>query len=117
MRKFNKDELDNMDFKAYLATSSEEEEAEAEEEDEEKKDEGQEFSDVNKSNESKDDEDERIDKYKVNEMLMYLYFIALTDMKCCEEYDARKQEILSVNKRLWFLAETLLLDKEVDRGS
>ena len=114
MRKFNKDELDNMDFKAYLATSSEEEEAE---EDEEKKDEGQEFSDVNKNNESKDDEDERIDKYKVNEMLMYSCFIALTDMKWREEYDAKKQEILSVNKRLWFLAETLLLVKEVDRCS
>ena len=62
MRKFNKDELDDMDFKAYLATSSE-----SEGDDEEKNNGGSKVDeeDGNKIEESKDDEDERINKYKV----------------------------------------------------
>jgi len=64
MRKFNKDELDDMDFKAYLATSSE-----SEREEEENTNGGNEVDIIdedtgNKTEESKDDEDERIKKYK-----------------------------------------------------
>ena len=53
MRKFNKEDLLEMDFKAYLASSSDEEETR----------EGDES--TNEDHDSSDDEDKKIDKYKV----------------------------------------------------
>ena len=53
MRKFNKDEILEMDFNAYLASSSDEEELEG----------GEENSDGKE--ESDEDEDKKINKYKV----------------------------------------------------
>ena len=53
MRKFNKDEILEMDFNAYLASSSDEEESK----------EGEENSDGKE--ESDEDEDKKINKYKV----------------------------------------------------
>ena len=61
MRKFNKDEIMDMDFKAYIASSSEEEEG----------DDTMEIAAENSGkiknveNEDKDNEDARVEKYKV----------------------------------------------------
>ena len=80
MRKFNKDELEDLDFKAYLATSSEEEEEEEEGaiiDGGGQNDGGEEGSGDSDDGDSKekDDEDERIKKYKVNEFLVfYIYW-------------------------------------------
>ena len=53
MRKFNKEDLLEMDFNAYLASSSDEDEPQ----------EGNE--NTNEDHDSSDDEDKKIDKYKV----------------------------------------------------
>ena len=56
MRKFDKDELMDMDFKAYLASSSENEDGEKEAEVEEN---------ANGNDSAKDDEEDKIKKYRV----------------------------------------------------
>ena len=53
MRKFNKEDLLEMDFNAYLASSSDDEDPQ----------EGNE--NTNEDHDSSDDEDRKIDKYKV----------------------------------------------------
>ena len=74
MRKFNKDELADMDFKAYLATSSEEDE-----DDEVGRDwDNEKMDDDNgdRNEESKDEEDEKLNKYKVRDFSKY-YIVLL----------------------------------------
>ena len=55
MRKFTKDDLREMDFNAYLASSSDEDESEEREENE------------NSDHDTPEDEDKKIDKYKVKQ--------------------------------------------------
>ena len=54
MRKFTKEDILEMDFNAYLASSSDEDEPEKNE---------------NGNHDSPDDEDKKIEKYKVKELL------------------------------------------------
>lgn len=56
MRKFNKDDILEMDFKAYLASSSEEEDGEDED------------NDGHDQDQESGDEEEQIKKYKVREV-------------------------------------------------
>ena len=56
MRNFSKDDILDMDFKAYLASSS-----------------GEEESDLEETNENKEDEDVKIAKYKVSKTILVLY--------------------------------------------
>jgi len=59
MRKFTKDDLLEMDFKAYLASSSDEDEPKEREEDR------------NGDNDSSEDEDKKIEKYKVSQICLW----------------------------------------------
>jgi len=58
MRKFTKDDLLEMDFKAYLASSSDEDEPKEREENR------------NGDNDSSEDEDKKIEKYKVSQICL-----------------------------------------------
>lgn len=60
MRKFKQEDLLEMDFNAYLASSSDEEDSQLDNEN------------SNEKLESSEDEDEKIDKYKVGFVLLHM---------------------------------------------
>ena len=66
MRKFNKDDLLEMDFNAYLASSSDEDEPQEQEDNN------------NDDHDSFEDEDKKIDKYKVNPETRLQLFVMMT---------------------------------------
>lgn len=75
MRNFGKDELADMDFNAYLATSSEdedEEEGEQVEGDACRKIRDEEDESVDDGNDVKDDEDDNVKKYRVSRCFLLL---------------------------------------------
>lgn len=67
MRKFKKEDLLEMDFNAYLASSSDEEEPQEREEI------------ANEEHDSSEDEDTKIDKYKVSCLLLWIFSLIIPD--------------------------------------
>ena len=74
MRKFKKEDLLEMDFKAYLASSSDEDEPKEREENR------------NGDNDSSEDEDKKIEKYKVSQICLSLFSDSVKEACCTASF-------------------------------
>ena len=84
MRKFKKEDLLEMDFKAYLASSSDEDEPKEREENR------------NGDNDSSEDEDKKIEKYKVSQICLSPFSDSVKEAPPALYFWSQFQEVQSI---------------------